>query len=357
MCWAAGAVIAAVAQPDAPYVWDLPDGWPAPLVPADNRMSAVKVELGRYLFYDTRLSGNGTQSCASCHRQDLAFTDGRARAVGSTGAVHPRGSMSLVNIAYAWTLTWVHPTLGRLEEQALIPMYSDRPVELGLRRDDASFVERLKGVAEYRRLFPAAFGTTPDPFTPENVTKALASFERTIVSARSPYDRYADMGDDAAISPAAKRGEALYFSRELSCFRCHGGFTFSQPVEFEGRPPGGEAPLFQNNGLYALPESTMYPGEDQGLYDFTGMLFDVGKFKAPTLRNVAVTAPYMHDGSLATLDSVIDHYAAGGKKHPNQSGILRPFTLTAEQRSDLLAFLHTLTDEPLLHDPRFSNPW
>lgn len=353
-----GWVAAAAGQGAVTFDWRVPGGWPAPAVPADNPMSEAVVTLGRHLFYDTHLSGNGTQSCASCHQQALAFTDGRAQAVGSTGERHARGSMSLVNVAYASTLTWAHATLTRLEDQALVPMFGDRPVELGLRRGaEESFLAQLREVPEYRRMFPAAFGGDAQAFTVANVTKALAAFQRTIISARSPYDRYADMGDEDAVPAAAKRGEALYFGRELSCFRCHGGFTFSQPVEFEGRTRGGEAPLFQNNGLYFFDGPFTYPQEDQGLFDLTGVLADVGKYKAPTLRNIAVTAPYMHDGSLPTLGHVIDHYASGGRSHPNRSGILRGFTLTAGQREDLMAFLQSLTDDELLRDPRFANPW
>jgi cytochrome c peroxidase len=174
---------AAAAGQQSAFQWDLPGGWPAPAVPADNPITPARVALGRFLFYDTRLSGNGTQSCASCHQQTLAFTDGRAQAVGSTGEHHTRSSMSLVNIAYGSTLTWAHPTLTRLEEQALVPMFGDRPVELGLRRDsEEGFLAKLREVPVYRRLFPDAFGPAPDPFTVTNATRALASFERTIIS-------------------------------------------------------------------------------------------------------------------------------------------------------------------------------
>jgi len=362
---AAAAVLSAQASE---YQWDLPAGWPRPKVPADNPMSAAKVALGRHLFYDTRLSGNGAQSCATCHVQAHAFADSRAVALGSTGESHTRGSMSLVNIAYASTLTWGHPALVRLEEQALVPMFGEGPVELGLKRADPLLMDRFRAVPQYRQLFAAAFGASPDPFSVENLTRALASFERSIISARSSYDRYSD-GDEAAISQQAKRGESLYFSPSLACFRCHGGFAFSQPVEFEGRPEGGDAPLFQNNGLYNLPGPWSYPAGGRGIAEMTGRPGDAGKFKPPTLRNIAMTAPYMHDGSLATLDEVLDHYAAGGRTvadgprkgigrdNPNKSAMLRGFALTQDQRRDLLAFLRSLTDEELLRDARFSDPW
>src|SRR5262245_19211359 len=181
------------------FEWTLPAGFPPPTVPADNPMSPAKAALGRHLFYDKRLSANQTQSCATCHEQARAFTDGRAGSIGSTGETHRRGSMSLVNVAYAQALTWANPTLTRLEDQALVPMYGEHPIELGLDRSDV-WIDRLKIEPIYQRLFADAFGQ--QAFTRDNVVKALATFERSIVSARSAYDRYHFDRDDAAISDA-----------------------------------------------------------------------------------------------------------------------------------------------------------
>jgi len=167
-----------------------------------------------------------------------------------------------------------------------------------------------------------------------NVTKAIAAFERSIVSYRSPFDRYHFDRDDTAVSAAARRGEVLFNSQPLSCFRCHGGVNFAGNGQFE------------NNG-----------SSDLGIFEQTRDEGDVGKFKVPTLRNVAVTAPYMHDGHLATLEQVIDHYASGGGSHLNKSPTLKGFTLTPAQRNDLIAFLNSLTDQELLKDPRFADPW
>ena len=358
-------VLAGVRTPaQATYDWKLPSWLAPPPVPADNPMSDAKVELGRRLFYDTRLSGTGTQSCASCHQQALAFTDGRARGVGSTGEEHPRGSMSLVNVGYASSLTWANPAMKRLEEQALVPMYGDHPVELGLARSD-EWLDALRRDAIYQKLTPAAFpGETT--LTRDHVTKALASFQRAIVSARSPFDRYRFERDESAISEGAKNGEALFRSRMLACSTCHGGIHFSIAMGNMMMP----APIaFHNTGLYNLAGQFSYPAENTGLYEVTKQPRDVGKFKPPTLRNVAVTAPYMHDGSVATLAEAIDHYAAGGRTitsgpyqgvgrdNPNKTAFLRGFELTPAQRADLIAFLTTLTDEALLKDDRFANPW
>jgi cytochrome c peroxidase len=272
--------------------------------------------------------------------------------------------MSLVNVAYTSFLTWADPTMTRLEDQALVPMYGDHPVELGLDKDD-HWLGRLAAEPRYGPLFTEAYGT-PD-MTRDRVVKALASFERSIVSARSPFDRYHFDRDDGAVSAAAKRGEVLFHSRALSCFQCHGGVNFSSAMT--GEPHPRMEPEFPNTGLYNLAGALSYPPEDAGVYRITHNPRDVGRFKPPTLRNVAVTAPYMHDGSIATLEEVVDHYAAGGRTiasgphagvghdNPNKSDAVHGFTLTTEQRADLVEFLRSLTDEPLLTDPDFANPW
>lgn len=336
----------------ADFDWNLPRGFPRPVVPPDNPMSAAKVELGRRLFYDKRLSVNGKESCATCHRQELAFTDGRARAEGTTGQLHPRSTMSLVNVAYAPRLTWADAKLASLEEQALIPMLGEHPVELGLKGHEPEFLGALRRDPVYQELFAQVFADDGDAFTLSHVTKAIAAFERTIISMRSPYDRYRWSGDASAISDAAKRGEIIFSSSERGrCFRCHGGWNFSGDVQFEGNSREPTVAFF-NTG------ATTYQAPNRGLYEHTGRDEDIGKFRAPTLRNIALTAPYMHDGSIETLDEVIDHYAAGGKfGHPNKSGIIRPLVLPDADQKDLVEFLKSLTDEEMLHDPRWTNPW
>ncbi len=348
------------------WVWNLPKGFPQPYVPSDNPMTAAKVELGRYLFYDRRMSVNGKSSCATCHQQALAFTDGRNVSVGTTGELHPRNSMSLVNVAYAGALTWSNPRLKLLEDQALVPMFGEHPFELGLREGDG-FLPMLRADAAYRRLFAAAFPDESDPFSVKNVTRAVACFERCIISARSPYDRYHYGGDDAAVSESAKRGEILYFSQQVSCFRCHGGFNFSDAT-VSANAPDREIE-FHNTGLYNLRGILSYPAPNLGIYEYTKAPADVGKFKAPTLRNIAVTGPYMHDGSIATLEEVLDHYAMGGRtvfsgpnagmghNNPNKDPLIGGFHMSAQDRADLVAFLQTLTDTAVLHDPQFANPW
>ncbi len=355
-----------VAQ-EAEFQWNIPAPFPKPPVPRENPMSVAKVELGRRLFYDKRMSVNGTQSCATCHRQELAFTDGKARAVGATGEIHPRGAMSLANIAYSPALTWANPTLSALEEQALIPMLGESPVEMGLGGREAAFLRQVANDTVYQRLFPKAFPLERAPST-TNVVRVIAAFERTIVSMRSPYDRYRFGGDTNALSASAKRGETFFFSGQHgACFQCHGGWNFDGDVRYEGKAE--VRPAFFNTGLYNLRGDLSYPATNTGLYQFTNMPGDVGRFRPPTLRNIAVTAPYMHDGSIATLGEVLDHYAAGGRTvatgmyagvghdNPNKSPIVHGFAMTAGDKQDLLAFLESLTDSAFLHDPALSNPW
>jgi cytochrome c peroxidase len=349
------------------YVWDLPPGFPTPQVPEDNPMSEDKVELGRHLFFDLRLSGNGTQACASCHLQELAFADGKATPLGSTGEAIPRNSPGLGNVAYYSTLTWPSPLLEHLEQQLLVPLFGERPIELGLTGNEEIVLGRLRADPVYETLFRAAFPDDADPYTLNNVVKALASFVRTMISGDSPYDRYVYQGQEDALSESAQRGMALFFSETLECHHCHGSFLFSKAVKYEGSRFVEKS--FANIGLYNLDGEGSYPAGHQGLFEFTADPADKGKYRSPSLRNVALTAPYMHDGSIATLEEVIRHYEAGGRviesgpnagdgrANPNKSTFIVGFTLTDQERADVLAFLESLTDPAFLTDPRFGDPW
>jgi cytochrome c peroxidase len=344
----------------AQYQWDLPPRVAAPRVPVDNPMTAARVELGRRLFYDTRLSGNGTQSCATCHEQARAFTDGKAHGVGSTGMVHPRSPMSLINVAYRDALTWGNQDLRSLEQQTLVPMLGTAPIELGLAGHEDRVYRTLAADAIYTPLFAAAFPGERAPVTTPNIAAALSSFERSIVSFRSPFDRYREYEDRTAMSESAIRGSVLFFSnRKARCISCHRGLNLDGGSKTVTTPPAEELVFtFHNTGLYNLPGPVSYPSDNTGLYEQTGKPQDVGKFRVPTLRNIAVTAPYMHDGSIATLEEALDHYVAGGRTaNPLKSTGLKPLTLTADERKDLIAFLESLTDQEALHDPRWSDPW
>ncbi len=350
----------------APFDWQLPEQYPQPQVPADNPMSATKVELGRWLFYDVRLSGNQTMSCGTCHLQTLAFTDGKSNAIGSTGVRHPRSSMSLVNTAYASRLTWANPLLDRLEDQALTPLFGDNPVEMGMTGRDAEIGALLESDVNYRRLTKTAFSDDENPYSVLNAVRAIAAFVRSIVSFDSPYDRYM-AGDPAALTPSAEKGLELFFSERLECFHCHGGFNFTDSTTHASTEI--ESVGFHNTGLYNLDASGAYPEDNTGLFDMTGVVRDMGRFKAPSLRNIAVTAPYMHDGSIATLADVLDHYSRGGRAietgayagdgrlSPFKSEFVNGFELSDTEQSDLIEFLSSLTDESVLTTERWSNPF
>ncbi len=365
-----------------PWKWNLPRGFPIPRVPADNPMSQEKVALGRLLFYDTRLSGNETYSCGSCHKQELAFTDGLAVAVGSTQEPHRRSTMSLANVVYAPTLAWGDPLLRDLEKQALVPLFDLGPsVELGLQGREDELIARLTADSRYQRMFAEAFPEAPAP-TIDTVTKAIASFVRTLISGNSPYDRYTNGLDDNALSASALRGANLFFSETLECFHCHGAVNFSGPFVHQGQTMLEGDPFF-NNALYNIDGDGSYPRDNQGIEEITGRRCDEGKFKTVTLRNVGVTSPYMHDGSIKTLEEVIDHYAAGGRtiadgpdagvgsENPYKgacdpqcqtfpcafSEFLRGFNITPGEKEDVVNFLESLTDEEFLTNPRFSDPF
>jgi cytochrome c peroxidase len=318
-------------------------------------MSRARVELGRRLFHDPRLSGNGTLACSGCHRPELAYTDGRARAAGAEGDLHPRSAMSLANVAYAASLGWDDPGLTELEQQALVPLLNEHPVEMGIAGREAEVMSRFADDKGYRRLFRRAFPDDPSPFTLERAVQSLASFQRTLISGDSPYDRWAYRGETGALTPQARDGARLFFSRRLSCFRCHGGITLSGAPRYRGGP--ATVPTFHNTGLYDVDGAGSYPAANTGAHRITGRVEDMGRFRAPTLRNIALTAPYMHDGSIATLDEVLDHYERGGRavedgpdagdgrNNPFKDPLIAGFELTPEERAALLAFLDALTDE------------
>jgi cytochrome c peroxidase len=351
--------------PDA-YDWHLPAGYPQPAVPDDNPINAARIELGHWLFYDTRLSGNGTMSCGTCHQQALAFTDGRTTSIGSTGVSHPRNAMTLVNSAYASRLTWANPLLARLEDQALIPLLGDHPVEMGMSGREMEIAALLASGDKYATLTRKAFPGDENPYSLLNAVRAIATFVRTIVSYNSPYDRYL-AGDASALSPSAEKGLALFFSERVECFHCHGGFNFSDSTTHANSAVDQAG--FHNNGLYNIGGTGAYPPDNTGLFDMTGVARDMGRFRAPTLRNIALTAPYMHDGSIATLDEVIAHYARGGRLisdgaragdgrlSPFKSEFVTGFDLSDEERGNLIDFLRSLTDDSVLANDRWADPF
>lgn len=359
-------VVAPLSGDPSRFTWALPAGVVPPPVPADNPMSAAKVELGRRLFYDTRLSGNGGFSCASCHRQEFAFADAKNIPLGSTGEPHTRNSMALANAGYQPFLNWANTATTSLEALALVPMFGDQPVELGLKGQDAALLQRLRGEPLYRQLFSKSFPGQPDPVSVGNVTKALGAFQRTLLSFDAPFDR-TRRGEGGGMSAAAMRGEALFRSSRLKCAECHAGSLFTSAADAGGSP--FSALQFFNTGLYNVGGTGAYPSRNGGLFEITGKAQDMGKFKVPSLRNLVYTFPYMHDGSISSLEDVVDHYARGGRIVPLGAnagdGHLNPFkdarvagfAITPEEKGDLVAFLRALSDSSFVREARFSNPW
>lgn len=353
----------ACSQKGTPYSWTLPPDFKAPTVPEDNPMTEEKVLLGRQLFYDTALSGNNSQSCASCHQQHRAFSENQTTSTGSTGESHRRNAATLTNAAYNSTLTWAHPELKLLERQILIPLFSENPVEMQASGNEHTILQRLESDARYPSLFSQAFPRQKQAINFDNIVKALASFVRSLTSFNSAFDRYAWYGDDKALNESQLRGLDLFMSERLECRHCHGGFNFSLSNVHENT--SALAQEFHNTGLYNPEKSTVL---DEGIYEFSGAEADRGRFRPPTLRNIEFTAPYMHDGSIDTLEDVIDFYAAGGRVitqgplagdgrlHPNKSIFLHGFVLNAQEKTDLIAFLKSLSDEEFIHNPKLSYP-
>jgi cytochrome c peroxidase len=316
------------------YQFALPPGFPAPVAPADNPMSDAKVALGCRLFFEPQLSATGRMSCATCHTPELAFTDGRARAVGAYGDALPRNVMTLANVAYSPALTWTDEDVVTLEAQAERPLFNEHPAEMGLRRDARALLAALSSQPHYVHAFQAAF---PDePISTVNLIRAIAAFERTLISGRSAFDRYVYDDERDALSTAAKEGMALFYSERTRCSSCHSGLTFSGPITHRDSPTA-EA-LFASNGL------ATHTRENEKDSMGTGKAAHRDRFRVPTLRNIELTAPYMHDGRFETLEEVLAHYTSGGDPGANANAAIRPLDLTAGEQRALLEFLRSLTD-------------
>ncbi len=307
------------------YTLRIPTGFPTPDIPLDNALTLSRVTLGKLLFYDPVLSADSTRSCASCHAAHLAFSDSTAVSLGIENRPGTRNAPTLANVAYQKRLLR-EGGIPTLEMQILVPIQEHNEFDFNI----LLVAERLQKSPKYTKLAQTAYNRSPDPFV---ITRAIAAFERTLLSGDSPYDKYTFQGKSNALSALQKQGLELFQSDRLNCTKCHEGFLFTNQD-------------YMNNGLYEV-----YP--DSGRLRLTGLESDRALFKVPSLRNIALTAPYMHDGSIASLEAVIDHYQTGGKPHPNKSPILKPFTLTNQEKTALLAFLTSLTDMEFVQNPAF----
>jgi len=334
--------------PATPYHYadiDLPAHFKTPAAqkfdntPPDNPVTDRGAALGRVIFYDTRLSANNTVSCSTCHVQARAFVDPNRFSRGFRDGRTDRHAMNLVNLRYhpRGRFFWDERG-GNLEEMVLLP--AENTLEMG--QDVAKLPAILGRDPKYPELFRAAFG---DPeITRERIARALAQFIRSLVSYQSKYDEgrtavRAINDDFPDFTLQENRGKALFMR---NCAICH---LENQEAHFIMLTP-------VNNGLDEDTRNT-----DGGVGDITLNPADLGHFKSPSLRNVEVTAPYMHDGRFATLEAVIDHYSSGGKKHPNKDIRIQPLNFTASEKAALVAFLKTLTDRKFLTDPRFADPF
>jgi cytochrome c peroxidase len=357
--------------PDDPRTRELlrvPDHFETPAIPEFNPVSTEKLELGRHLFHDRRLSGNQTQSCADCHLQTRAFADDKVTPTGSTGDHLVRNSPGIINVAYMSTLTWANNVFFELEDQLQVPIRADNPIELGVTDGLVDEVlARFDSDPTYASMFTAAFPDSPSGATINKIVFALANFCRSMISGSSLYDRFL-AGERDALNEQQKRGYSLFHGERLECFHCHSGVNLTVSYrDYDSNAGSIQYPFF-NNGLYNVNGDGSYPPYDQGLYNLTSNPDHRGLFRPQSLRNVALTAPYMHDGSIATLRDVIRHYAAGGRNvtegpfqgdgrlNPNKSGLVRGFQITEEEIDAVIAFLETLNDDAFVSDPAFAPP-
>ncbi len=333
----------------APTAYDLqlPQGFPPMDIPADNPLTEEGIELGRHLFYDPILSLDSTISCSSCHLQEAAFTDNKAVSEGVMGLEGTRSAMAIMNLGFVTAGLFWDGRSPTLEDQALQPVTN--PVEM--RNDWETVEQRLRKHPDYPVMFRKAFGISDSgDITRDLVVKALAQFERTLLTANSKFDRKFLYNDPTVeFTDSEYRGFEMFFDfpgsalPDAQCFHCH------------------NAPLFGNNDFFnnGIEEvATLNDFPDLGRGEITGKTFDNGKFRAPTLRNLVFTAPYMHDGRFETLEEVIDQYSDHVHFADNlDENLSFPINLSESQKQDLINFLYTLTDSSIVLDERFSNPF
>ena len=313
-----------------------PTGFPAPLEPAENPTTVEGVALGRKLFYETLLSGNNTQSCGSCHNQSLSFSDnGNIFSIGIDGIQGTRNAQALINLAFNLRYFW-DGRAESLEVQALEPV--PNPIEMHQSWPNA--VTKLKNSKNYKNEFYAAFGTYD--FDSSHVSKALSQFMRTLISYNSRLDKR--LRYELNLTPQEMNGFAIFTSERGDCFHCHNVDAGRLLTDNQ----------FHNNGLDSV-------FSDPGLAGVTGNPSDMGKFLTPTLRNIALTAPYMHDGRFATLEEVVEHYNSGGKPSATVDPLMKHvgtgLNLSLQDKADLVAFLKTFTDSTFINEPAFKNPF
>jgi cytochrome c peroxidase len=303
----------------------IPEAFPPVNFPTGNELTKARWDLGKRLFYEKKLSIDQSISCGSCHKAALAFADDRALSPGVYNRPGVRNAPSLANVAYQPYLLR-EGSVPTLEMQVLVPIQEHNEFNHNL----VDIVDELGKDSLYQQQSKLAYNRSFDAFV---LTRAISLFQRTMISGNSPYDQYTFQGKSAALTNAERRGMDLFFDTKTKCSTCHSGFNFTNYS-------------FQNNGLDSIYK-------DQGRFRFSNDSADLAKFKVPSLRNVALTAPYMHDGRFSSLEEVIEHYNSGGAKHRNKHAAVHPLQLSQQEKQDLLAFLHSLTDFDFVNDPRW----
>lgn len=334
-----------------PHTLIKPEGFPSMLIPSDNPMTEEGIELGRHLFFDPILSADSTMACAGCHFPEFSFSDGKKVSTGIDGIAGTRSAMGIINLGYVEKGLFWDGRVNTLEEQALLPV--EDPIELHDTWDNVE--QKLKNHPSYPTMFREAFGIADtEDITRDMAAKALAQFERTLISHNSRYD-VVKLREEGIFSDSEERGFRMFFDhnqnqglgiKDAECGHCHNAPLMTTDEYF-------------NNGLDSVGSLTDYLDMDAGQGLVTQDTFDYGKFRAPTLRNIALTAPYMHDGRFQTLEEVIDFYNES-PNHTNASNVdvnIRPLGLTESQKQDLINFLHTLTDTVFTQNPKFQNPF
>ncbi len=312
-------------EQDKVEFYPIPEGFPAFEIPADNLPTADRIDLGKQLFFEKLLSKDSTVSCGSCHLAGFAMADSLAVSPGIGGILGNRNSISIVNTAYQPHLMR-EGGVSSLEMQVLAPIQDPNEMDFNI----VLVVERLKNDSHYQELSRLAYGRDIDPYV---ITRSIACYERSLLSANSAYDAYSIHGELAQFGSSEIAGMNLFFSERTSCSSCHGGFNFTDNS-------------YKNNGLYE-------EYEDKGRERLTALPTDRALFKVPSLRNVGLTAPYMHNGQFNNLDTVLANYNAGGKGHPHQSNLIRPLDLSQEEIGQLKDFLLSLSDHTLKSNPIF----
>lgn len=325
----------------------------------------VLIQLGRRLFYDRRLSVNNSKACGTCHNPSFAFTDGYKRSLGVYADLHQRNTQPLFNLLNFKYLTAADSTLHNTIQQMNNPLFNEHPKEMGVKGHEEEILQKIKADEEYQKLFATAFAPKADNINWDNIKIGISTFINSIVSDQSPYDKYIG-GDSTALSLSQKRGKELFFSDKLKCSSCHGGFNFSASSKVD---EAGDTIYYFNTGLYNTDGLGAYPDYDMGLFQCTKNKNDMGKFRVPSLRNLLFTAPYFHDGSGATLDDVVDIYAAGGRlirqgiysgdgtKNPCKDSLISGFSITETEKKELIDFLQSLSDSSLIKTEQYGNPF